>query len=362
MSEESQRLERLRARLRGEAPDGLVVTAPSNIHYLSGFRGSSGALLITPERAVLFSDFRYRLQAREQAPEFEFIEVPRRLLAAVGAEAAASGVKRLGYDLAHLTCELRDQLTAGAADVTLAPAAGLVEDLRAVKSADEIERIAAAAALADRALCHMVSLLRPGAVERDVALAGEFLMRREGAEAAAFPIIVASGPQSALPHAETTDRTLEPGDLVVIDIGARVSGYCSDMTRTVAIGPASDKARQIYEIVYRAQRAAAAQVRAGGVCGDLDAVARSLIEEAGHGDGFGHGLGHGVGIDVHERPRVAKGEETRLAAGNVITVEPGIYLDGFGGVRLEDLIAVTDNGARTLTGSAMPPELPIIEL
>jgi Xaa-Pro aminopeptidase len=360
MGEEAQRLERLRARLRVEALDGLIVSAPGNVHYLSGFRGSSGVLLITGERAILFSDFRYRLQAREQASEFEFVEVPRRLVAAVGSEAAASGVKRFGYDHAHLTCELRDQLSEGAGSVELAPAAGIVEDLRAVKSANEIERIASAAALADRALAHMVNLLRPGAVEREIALEGEFLMRREGAEAAAFPVIVASGPHSALPHADSTDRALEPGDLVVIDIGARVSGYCSDMTRTFAIAPASDKAREIYEVVHRAQRAAAAQVRAGAVCGDLDAVARSLIEEAGHGDDFGHGLGHGVGIDVHERPRLAKGEETRLAAGNVVTVEPGIYLDGFGGVRLEDLIAVTEDGAQTLTGSAMLPELPIV--
>ncbi len=360
MTEEAERLERLRARLRGQSLDGLVVTAPGNILYLSGFRGSSGALLITQERAALFSDFRYRLQAREQAPAFEFVEVPRRLLAAIGSEAARGGLKRLGYDQAHLTCELRDQLAEGAEGVELAPSAGMVEEMRSIKSAAEIERIAAAAALADRALAHMAGLLRPGARERDIALEGEFQMRREGAEAASFDIVVASGPRSALPHARTTERELAAGDLVVIDMGARVAGYCSDVTRTFAIAPCSDKAREIYRIVYGAQRAAAARLRAGAVCGDLDAVARKAIEDAGYGDEFGHGLGHGVGIEVHERPRLAKGEETVLAARNVVTIEPGVYLDGFGGVRLEDLMVVTDDGAETLTGAPMPPELPVV--
>jgi Xaa-Pro aminopeptidase len=359
MSEESRRLERLRARLSDEALDGLVVSAPSNVFYLSGFRGSSGALLITADRQALLSDFRYRLQAREQAPEFEFIEIERKLIAGAGAETAKAGVKRLGFDPAHLTCELRDQLAGATEGVELLPQAGLVEVLRAVKSPREVKRIAEAAALADRALAHMIGLLRPGATERQIALEGEFLMRREGAEAAAFDIIVASGPRSALPHAETTDRALEPGDLVVIDIGARVAGYCSDMTRTFAVEHAGDRASQIYRIVYRAQRAAAAQLRPGVVCGELDATARAVIDEAGHGDDFGHGLGHGVGIEVHERPRLGKGEEVRLVAGNVVTVEPGVYLDGFGGVRLEDLMVVTEDGAQTLTGSPMPAELPV---
>ena len=359
MSEESRRLERLRARLSEEALDGLLVSAPSNVFYLSGFRGSSGALLITADRQLLLSDFRYRLQASEQAREFEFIEIERKLIAGAGAEAVKTAVKRLGFDPAHLTCELRDQLAEAAEGVELLPQAGLVEVLRAVKSPREVKRIAEAAALADRALAHMIGLLRPGATERQIALEGEFLMRREGAEAAAFDIIVASGPRSALPHAETTDRALEPGDLVVIDIGARVAGYCSDMTRTFAVEHAGDRASQIYRIVYRAQRAAAAQLRPGVVCGELDATARAVIDEAGHGDDFGHGLGHGVGIEVHERPRLGKGEEVRLVAGNVVTVEPGVYLDGFGGVRLEDLMVVTEDGAQTLTGSPMPAELPV---
>jgi len=360
MSEESRRLERLRARLSEEALDGLLVSAPSNVFYLSGFRGSSGALLITADRQVLLSDFRYRLQAGEQAREFEFIEIERQLLAGAGADAAKARVKRLGFDPGHLTCEMSDQLAEAAEGVELVPQPGLVEALRVVKSAQEIERIAQAAALADRALADVIGLLRPGATERQIALEAEFLMRRQGAEAAAFDLIVASGPRSALPHADTTDRALEPGDLVVIDIGARVAGYCSDMTRTFAVEHAGDRASQIYGIVYRAQRAAAAQVWPGVVCGELDATARAVIDEAGHGDDFGHGLGHGVGIEVHERPRLGQGEEVRLVAGNVVTVEPGIYLDGFGGVRLEDLMVVTEDGADTITGAPMPPELPVV--
>ncbi len=229
-----------------------------------------------------------------------------------------------------------------------------------MKSPAEVECIGAAAALADLALAHMITLLRPGTTERAAALEGEFLMRREGAEAAAFDVIVASGPRSALPHAQTTDRELRAGDLVVIDIGAKVRGYCSDMTRTFAVRSASSQARDIYGIVYGAQQASAAAVRPGAVCRDVDSIARSLIEESGHGDDFGHGLGHGVGIDVHEAPRLREDEEAELAAGNVVTVEPGIYLDDVGGVRLEDLLAVSAEGAERLTGSPMPPELPVV--
>ena len=360
MTEQFARLSRLRARMKEAGLDGLIVSSPSNIFYLSGFRGSSGALLITGGRAVLFSDFRYRLQARRQAPDFEFIEVERRSFFTVGATAGAAGLKRLGYDPANLTCELRDELCEGAEGLELMSSAWLVEQLRAVKSSDEIALIRAAVSLSDRAIAHMIALLKPGVSEREIALEGEFHMRRAGAEETAFDFIVASGPNSAFPHAETSDRRLEPGDLVVIDIGARTAGYCSDMTRTFAVQSASAQGRELYRIVYRAQRAGAASVRAGAVCGDVDRIARGLIEEAGHSDAFGHGLGHGVGLEVHEGPRLRKGEEAELLAGHVVTVEPGIYLDGFGGIRLEDLLLVTAEGAETLTGAPMPPELPIV--
>ncbi len=217
-----------------------------------------------------------------------------------------------------------------------------------------------AAELADRAVTRIAPLMQPGVKERDLALEAEFVMRREGAEAAAFKVIVASGPHSALPHAEVSERELAPGDLVVVDIGARVAGYCSDMTRTFAIAEASQEGRAIYALVYQAQRRALSQARAGAVCAEVDSTARSLIAEAGYGAMFGHGLGHGVGIDVHEAPRLARDVETVLAAGNVVTIEPGIYLEGRGGVRLEDMIAVTEEGSVTLTGFPMAPELPVL--
>jgi Xaa-Pro aminopeptidase len=357
---EEERLGRLRASLRDVELDGLVVSAPSNVFYLSGFRGSAGVLLTTPDRAVLASDFRYRLQAKEQAPSFEFLEVEARLLAGVGEEAARTKVRRLGYDAAHLTCAQREELAVEACGVELVPRSGLVEGLRAVKSPEEVARIRRAAGLADRALSHMAGLLRVGATEREVALEGEFWMRRAGAEAAAFDLIVASGPRSALPHAETTEREMAAGDLVVIDVGARVDGYCSDMTRTFAIKSASAQAKGIYELVHRAQRAGRSALRAGAACGAVDAAARSIIEEAGHGEDFGHGLGHGVGIEVHEAPRLRRDDESELAAGNVVTVEPGIYLAGLGGVRLEDLFLVGGDGAETLNGSPLAPELPVL--
>ncbi len=360
MNEFLARLKRLRPRLNEAGLEGLVVSSPSNIFYLSGFRGSSGALLISNDRAQLFSDFRYRLQARQQAPDYEFVEIERKLLFTLGTAAKEQGLTQLGYDQANLTCELREQLSEGASSVTLALAGGLVEELRVVKSKDEIALIRAAASLADQALSHMIGLLKPGVSEREIALEGEFFMRRAGAEAAAFDFIVASGPNSALPHAETSDRPLQSGDLVVIDMGARVGGYCSDMTRTFAIEQASPKAKEIYRIAYQAQRAATAAVKSGAISNEVDRIARNFIEAAGYGEAFGHGLGHGVGIEVHEAPRLRKGEEIRLVPGHVVTVEPGIYLEGFGGVRLEDLLVVTEKGAEMLTGSPMPEELPVI--
>lgn len=360
MRDREYRLAELREHIAEAELDGLVVSAPSNVLYLSGFRGSSGALLVTERRATLVGDFRYRAQAAEQAPEFEFVEVERRLLAGVGKAAAADGLHRMGYDPHHLSCALKDQLAEGARGVELVPAADLVEQLRARKWPAEVEAIRAAAALADRALEHMWSLLRPGATEREIALEGEFLMRRAGAEEVAFDTIVASGPRSALPHAETTDRALEPGDLVVIDLGARLRSYCSDMTRTFAVKSASPRQQELYRLVYTAQRAGLDAVRPGAVCGHVDAAARSIIDAAGYGEAFGHGLGHGVGLDVHEAPRLGRDEETTLAAGHVVTVEPGVYLEGEGGIRLEDLVAVREDGLEMLTGSPMPVELPVV--
>ncbi len=357
--ERAQRIARLRTCMRKSELDGLVVSAPSNIFYLSGFRGSSGALLITPDRATLVTDFRYRLQAQEQAPAFHFLEIEQHLFPALGSAASDLGVSRLGCDTTHLTCEQMEELSRAAPDRDLVPASGLIEGLRLVKSRSEVRRIRAAAALADLALAHIRSLLRPGARERDIALEGEFLMRREGAEAAAFDVIVASGPRSALPHAQTTARELQPGDLVVVDIGARADGYCSDMTRTFAVKTASSQAKEMYRLVHRAQRAGVSALSSGVPCGEVDSAARSIIQEAGYGETFGHGLGHGVGIEVHEAPRLRRGEETELAPGHVVTVEPAVYRPDLGGVRLEDLLVVRSDGSETLTGSSMEPEIPV---
>jgi len=355
-----ERLAGLRSELAQVGLDGLVVSSPSSIFYLSGFRGSTGVLLVTAERAVLLSDSRYRLQAKEQARDCEFVEVEQRLMSRAGQVGKEAGVRRLGYDPAHLTCQRKEELGTGSEGMELTPAAGLVEKLRAVKSPQEIDCIRSAAALADQGMAHMTSLLRPGTRERDVALQGEFTMRRLGAEAAPFDVIVASGPRSALPHADSSTRELEEGDLVVVDLGARVDGYCSDMTRTFAVKRAFPRAEEIYAVVYQAQRAGAAAVRAGAICSAVDRVARSIVTEAGYGDCFGHGLGHGVGVEVHEAPRLGKDEPTELVPGNVVTVEPGVYLSEVGGVRLEDLLVVTPHGSETLNGSALSPELPVV--
>jgi Xaa-Pro aminopeptidase len=353
------RLEALRVSL-AEDIDGLLISTPSNLYYLTGFHGSAGLALVTRDQARLYSDFRYRLQAAQQAPDYEFTEVARGLLKGVGEQLRALGLQSVGYESAHLTCQALAQFGEAAVGVELAPVEGAVERLRAVKSPEEVDLMRTAAQLADEAVARMVTLMRPGAVEREIALEGEFLMRRNGAEATAFSVIAASGPNGALPHAEPTRRELQLGDLVVVDIGARVQGYCSDMTRTFAVGEASEQARAVYGIVYRAQRAALAQVKAGAVCGELDAVAREIIAEAGYGENFGHGLGHGVGIDVHEGPRLARDVETQLEAGNMVTVEPGVYLPDRFGVRLEDMVLVAEDGAETLTGYPMAEELPVL--
>jgi len=355
-----ERAGRLAAELRAREVDVLLVAAPINLRYLTGFTGSHGLALIGAEQAdrgkVLpdrfFTDFRYATQSAEQVSEsFEREIVRGNLLeAAVGSLPGASG--RFGFDEASLTVGDHTRLRALLPqEWELAPCGGAVERLRAVKDAGELERIRAATELADEALR---GVLEDGVVdrsEREVAIELELRMRRLGAEAASFPSIVAAGAHGALPHAEPRPRKIPRDVLVTIDWGALHEGYCSDCTRTYATGEGiSTQAREIYELVRCAQEQGVAAVRAGPTGRELDAVAREVIEAAGHGEHFGHGLGHGVGMDIHEGPRLSRtaGEEP-LQAGNVVTVEPGVYLPGRLGVRIEDLVVVGEDGHETLT-------------
>lgn len=345
------RLERLRRRMAEEQVDGLLVGSPANRRYLSGFTGSSGWLLITADRAELWTDFRYLEQAAAQAPAFEIVRHEADVYRHLGRRVGELGLGRLGFERDHLSYRQWERLRGGLPEkVELVPVAGWIEELRRVKDAGEIAAIRQAARIADEALLEVLADLRPGRTEREVALQLEFAMRRRGAEGVAFDFIVASGPRSALPHGTASDRVIQEGDLLTVDYGAVYGGYASDCTRTVVVGRAGERQREIYDIVLEAQRRALAAVRPGATGAEVDRAAREVIESAGYGEHFGHATGHGVGLEVHEGPRLAAtGGDDVLAPGMVVTVEPGIYLPGWGGVRIEDLVVVTESGGEILT-------------
>jgi Xaa-Pro aminopeptidase len=361
---ELARLGRLAAALHEQNVDRLLVSAPVNVRYLCGYTGSNGLLLVDAgDRAEhrFFTDFRYVTQSAEQVPR----EIEREIVQGDLFEAAANalgqggaqGAQSLGFDDASLTVKqhtrLRELLDDG---WQLASCAGIVERLREVKDAQEIERIRAASALADQALTEVLEGGLVGRTERDVAIELELGMRRLGAQAPSFPTIVASGEHGALPHAEPRDVEIVAGVLVTIDWGAYLDGYCSDCTRTYATGELPADAVEAYELVLRAQEAGLQALRVGISGRDVDQLARTIVDEAGHAEHFGHGLGHGVGMEIHEAPRLSRtAPEEPLRAGNVVTVEPGVYVPGRLGVRIEDLVLVGEAGCERLT--ALPKQL-----
>jgi len=344
------RADRVAERLAERELDLLLITDLVNLRYVTGFTGSNGMAVVGRDVRRFVTDFRYVEQAAQQVRDFDREQGPQDFVTALG-DGWPDGELRVGFEDQHVSVRSHGRLREVIPDrVELVPAGGIVEDLRAVKEPGEIERIAAAAELADEVYGLLREQRLAGRTEREVAFALETEMRRRGAEPS-FPSIVASGPRGALPHAVPTGEAIAPGTLVTLDIGARLDGYCSDCTRTWATGDLADDLAQAYELVARAQAAALAAVRPGPEGREVDAVARDIIEAAGHGEHFGHGLGHGVGLEVHEGPRLARTAETRLVAGNVVTVEPGVYLPGRGGVRIEDLVVVTGDGHRVVSGT-----------
>ncbi len=331
--------------------DALLVTDLVNVRYLTGFTGSNGLAIVGRDLRRFVTDFRYVEQAAEQVDGFDREQAPQEFVNAL-ADGWPGGELRLGFEDEEVSVRRHMRLREVLPDrVELVPAGGIVEQLRAVKDAGEVERIAAAAALVDEVYGVVREQGLVGRTEREVALAIEDEMRRRGASAPSFPSIVASAERGALPHAVPTDERIPEGTLVTLDIGAVLDGYCSDCTRTWATGSLPDDLAAAYDLVRRAQEAALAAVRPGPEGREVDAVARDMITEAGHGDHFGHGLGHGVGLAIHEAPRLARTAEGRLVAGNVVTVEPGVYLPGRGGVRIEDLVVVTEDGHTVLSGT-----------
>jgi Xaa-Pro aminopeptidase len=348
----SDRLEQL---LAERGLDRMLVTDLVNVRYLTGFTGTNGACVCGPGIRLFFTDFRYTERAATEVEGWEPLTVEGDWLASIAKHLEG----KVGFEDDHMAVRILEKLKEKLADgVEAVPSGGTVEKLRRVKDEDELAAIEAASKLADEVWIWSVERGLAGRSEREVARAAEARIRELGGDPS-FPAIVAAGPNGALPHAEPGEREIGHGELVVFDMGAMLDGYCSDGTRTYATGDPGESARAVYEVVLAAQLAALDAVAPGAKGEDVDGVARKIIDEAGHGDRFGHGLGHGVGLEVHEAPRLSPRADDVLEPGEVVTVEPGIYLPGELGVRIEDFVVVTEDGYRNL--SSLPKELQIVE-
>jgi Xaa-Pro aminopeptidase len=345
------RLDRLRAELPAAGADAILISQPENRRYFSGFTGSSGWLLITGQQAFIATDFRYYEQVDLECPGIELVKVATRFADVLPEMLVKAGVRCLAFEADHATFGDVQDWTKAVSEVEWMPTKGIGMKLRAIKDASELAAMKIAIALADDALAVGLAQARPGMTELELSWIIESHMRTHGAQTVAFDLIIACGPNGARPHAKAGDAPLVAGEPIVIDMGARVNGYNSDLTRTVCLGQPKDPARfwEVYNTVLRAQLAAEAAIRPGMNGQDVDAVARDFITEAGYGEHFGHGLGHGVGLAVHEEPGLSRIRPSTLAPGHLVTVEPGIYLPGWGGVRIEDIVLVTEDGVEVLT-------------
>lgn len=356
------RLDRLREALADRGLDALVVSHPANVRYLTGFTGSSAVVVVAHSAVSLFTDSRYDVQAEAEVTGVARVEIVSGDLWGAGpgpgvgvgaveqAVDAAPDLCRVGFEAHDVSARAAAALGRHSARVEFVPTSEVVEAFRASKDAGEVAAIGAAARVASDALDAILPIIRPGLRELDVAAALERELRVRGSEWHPFPTIAASGPRSAMPHAGTTERTIEAGDWLLLDFGAQVEGYCADVTRTFVVGRRADeRQREVYQAVREAQARAISQIRAGMTGREADGKARSVIEAGGFGDAFRHSLGHGVGLEVHEAPRVSRTNEDPLPDGCVVTVEPGVYLPGWGGVRIEDDVHVTAEGAELLS-------------
>lgn len=345
------KLMKLREQMQKRELDSLLVTNPYNLRFITGFTGTAGLALITPNDAWFITDFRYTEQAGEQVKEFKVVQAQKGLIDEVARIAKEAAVEQLAFEQDYMTfatySQYQEKLSA-----TLEPVSGLIEKLRMVKSPEELEVLKAAAKIADDAFEHICSYIKAGMTELEVSNELEFFMRSQGATSSSFDIIVASGLRSALPHGVASDKKIEQGDLITLDFGALYNGYVSDITRTVAVGEPSDKLKEIYQVVLDSQVLALEKIKPGMTGIEADAIARDYIKSKGYGEAFGHSTGHGIGLEVHEGPGLSFRSETVLEPGMAVTVEPGIYLPGIGGVRIEDDILITETGNERLTHSS----------
>lgn len=353
------RVNKLQESLTEHDVEALFIVDLDNVRYLTGFSGSNGQVVITPKSSWFLTDGRYRARAQETVRAAEVVVYADSALVPLKNRLAAEGARRVGIEASTVTVAERGRFAAKLEGFELVETTGVVEALRRTKDDDEIQLMRRAVATTDDAFDWVLDRLVAGATEREVALDLEVKMRRDGADEVSFTPIVGSGPLSAHIHHSPSDRPLEKGDLVLLDFGCRVEGYCSDLTRTVCLGTASPEQKEMYATVLSAQLAGFEAVTPGARTRDADAAARTIVEAAGHAEDFAHGLGHGLGLNVHESPRLHWASEDTFMAGDICTVEPGIYVIGSGGVRIEDDVLVTGSGAEALTGA---PKKELIEL
>lgn len=350
-------LQQVREKLESKEIEAIFIESQTNRRYLSGFTGTAGALFITKEHAYLITDFRYIEQAAAECPAFEIIRHEKGVIAETARLADYHSLKTIGFEEEYVTyqqyTQMKKQITAG-----LIPTSSIVEQVRLYKTSEEIEVLKEAASIADRAFDHITTFIKPGMQEIEVSNELEFFMRKEGAVSSSFDIIVASGWRSALPHGVASSKVIESGELVTLDYGAYYKGYCSDITRTIAVGEPTSELKKIYQTVLEAQLLAVEQIKPGMTGIEADQIARNHIEQAGYGKYFGHGLGHGLGMEVHEGPRLSPKGRQVLEPGMVVTVEPGIYVPKAGGTRIEDDIVIIKDGNEVLTYA--PKELVIV--
>ena len=354
-----QRLNVLRGKFSGSAIDGLLIASPVNRRYLSGFSGSAGWLVISSKKAALAVDFRYVEQARKESPSFEVIYIQGDISKWLPDLISRLGIKKLGIEAEHTSLAAYESLcrTFQTGGCCLQPVKSIVESLRIVKSKEEIARITGATQIADKTMAYISSNLRPGISEIQFAWELEKFIRDQQYEPLPFEIIVASGLNAALPHARPTDKIIAEGEPITVDLGARYKDYCSDITRTFVIGKGDTDFYKIYNVVLGAQQAALAIVKSGMTAADADDIARKMIDKAGYGECFGHGLGHGIGLETHEAPRLGTLSDDILLEDMVFTVEPGIYIPGWGGVRIEDTVVIKDGRLETLTKAGKEPHV-----